>query len=337
MNIQKISELKEVWSPEYLIQDTLWKIKAATYGSVAYPSLGIFLYCEAKNKPVGWTHAAMATFKLLSFDANKFPIQHHLYPYVFKSNGQGYGNSSIIKWKDLFAAENSYVKNDAINLKITIEAADSDAEIKSHMQCEDVLQSCCVTKKRLTISNVNNLLALRSPEFQMQRFCWELSVLKCSDYLDIRLLPQEDANCNVTMKVKLFPCDGKGNMVEQVQERQFKAKEEMKTANFIKWAELIKPANGYVRAQDNSIVIEVEMHNPIHDLERNNNPSTPERKRKRLECAICLESPQDKQPCVTPCGHLFCRQCITTAIQGKKVCPTCQKEVTANSLLNIYL
>lgn len=113
-------------------------------------------------------------------------------------------------------AENSYVQNDAINLEVTIEAADPDEESKSQLQCEDVLQS--VTKKRLTISNVNNLMAVQSADFQMHQVPWRLTVSKSSSYLDVYLfVSSEDAICDLTMKVKLIPRDEKGKMVEQVQ------------------------------------------------------------------------------------------------------------------------
>ena len=46
-------------------------------------------------------------------------------------------------------------------------------------------------------------------------------------------------------------------------------------------------------------------------------------------CPICLESPY-LEPCVTTCGHTFCKECITAAIlfSGDTSCPYCRQSVS---------
>ena len=44
-------------------------------------------------------------------------------------------------------------------------------------------------------------------------------------------------------------------------------------------------------------------------------------------CAICLELPQNKSQ--TPCGHVFCYQCLTNWCQIKIECPVCQQSFTS--------
>lgn len=50
-------------------------------------------------------------------------------------------------------------------------------------------------------------------------------------------------------------------------------------------------------------------------------------------CAVCLDI-IDKQS-VTPCGHVFCRECIMSCIQYNKKCPLCKKNITESSIVTI--
>ncbi|KAM4056760.1 HIRAN domain-containing protein [Hirsutella rhossiliensis] len=49
------------------------------------------------------------------------------------------------------------------------------------------------------------------------------------------------------------------------------------------------------------------------------------------ECAICYENPAG--PVITNCKHVFCRACITKAIQFQHKCPMCRNPLTDESLL----
>ena len=44
-------------------------------------------------------------------------------------------------------------------------------------------------------------------------------------------------------------------------------------------------------------------------------------------CAICLELPQNKSQ--TPCGHVFCYQCLTNRCQIKLECTVCKQSFTS--------
>lgn len=55
----------------------------------------------------------------------------------------------------------------------------------------------------------------------------------------------------------------------------------------------------------------------------------------KLTCAICMDTMKDETS--TVCGHLFCKKCITTAIQAQKKCPTCRKKLASNQIHRIYL
>ena len=47
---------------------------------------------------------------------------------------------------------------------------------------------------------------------------------------------------------------------------------------------------------------------------------------KKPECRICMCP--FKEPHTTPCGHVFCKQCIYTSFRVKKECPMCRKKIT---------
>ncbi len=50
-------------------------------------------------------------------------------------------------------------------------------------------------------------------------------------------------------------------------------------------------------------------------------------------CIICYEN-MDK-PILTPCGHMFCNNCIQTCIKLKPECPICKHHVTPDMLIDI--
>lgn len=57
---------------------------------------------------------------------------------------------------------------------------------------------------------------------------------------------------------------------------------------------------------------------------------------KSLSCHICLEAMT--HPVATPCGHIFCFECITQSITVKKSCPDCRHKLTkASKLIRLYI
>lgn len=64
-------------------------------------------------------------------------------------------------------------------------------------------------------------------------------------------------------------------------------------------------------------------------------PTPSKEKAPQLECAICLG--EMKKITATNCGHVFCYECIKTAIQVTKCCPMCKKRLNLRSIHPLYL
>lgn len=54
------------------------------------------------------------------------------------------------------------------------------------------------------------------------------------------------------------------------------------------------------------------------------------------DCSICFENIQLRQPTSTVCGHMFCRGCITQAIDITKRCPICKRKLTNKQIHSLY-
>lgn len=71
-----------------------------------------------------------------------------------------------------------------------------------------------------------------------------------------------------------------------------------------------------------------------HRIEK---PKTTDNGIKPINCAVCLEHPNDRKPTSTICGHIFCEICIKMAINQHKKCPLCQRKLSLKSIHPIYL
>ncbi|OQR85433.1 hypothetical protein ACHHYP_11843 [Achlya hypogyna] len=55
----------------------------------------------------------------------------------------------------------------------------------------------------------------------------------------------------------------------------------------------------------------------------------------RLRCPLCLDPFQDMTS--TACGHVYCRECISKAVEKIRMCPLCQRKLTKKDLHAIFL
>uniref|UniRef100_A0A8D3CUS1 RING-type domain-containing protein n=1 Tax=Scophthalmus maximus TaxID=52904 RepID=A0A8D3CUS1_SCOMX len=49
-----------------------------------------------------------------------------------------------------------------------------------------------------------------------------------------------------------------------------------------------------------------------------------------LTCSICLTIFSD--PVILPCGHSFCRECISLSLKSQRQCPQCRADVPEDDL-----
>lgn len=343
--VSKISSLTTIWSPECVIHGIPWKVKVSKNIIRGNESLGVYLRCEKNDNTSNWSHAALASFKPRSFVDDANAVKYHLQPQIFDNSGLGFGTDSLIAWKDLFDVQKGFVKNDAITFDIKIKAADPNDAKKSNLICAIVEKSCeegCVATFRLTVNNIDNLMAVRTNQLILRNFVWYLTVYKHnSSFLGIRLenlRSADECSCDVRMSIKLISST-EAKKIKRVKTANVKRLGIMEVSNLVSWVELLKPKNGYV--DDGSIIIEVELKvtNIVgHDQNNGNHIAAKnEEKLLKVECAICFEGVVNKELASVLCGHTFCTVCITEALEARKMCPMCGTPAKLEDLRRIYL
>lgn len=339
--ITEISKMQSVLSREVIVQDVPWYVEASKKPYDGKQSLGIYLFSAKKDKLLDWTHAAYATFKLIPFDSNKDAITHTMDPMVFTNNGTGYGGFALISWTELFNPQNSFVKDDTITLKIKIKTEDPSVERRSKLQIEYIDRSfTCgyLASYRLEISNISSLMAVQSPEFILHSLPWSIITLKtASDFLTVRLNCKEILEkvfCKIKMSVKLVSSKNGVEPVERMIQDRIRCNQFF-NVSLLSWDKLLKPENGYVNDDSIELDVEIKIDKPEGDIPEN---VKVESKPLRMECAICLESIENREVSAPRCGHLFCTACITKVInENGKICPTCKSSATLKTLCRIYL
>lgn len=68
-------------------------------------------------------------------------------------------------------------------------------------------------------------------------------------------------------------------------------------------------------------------------------PVVPQRERSpepAFKCLICLDGIKADCMATTPCGHMFCYECIMDAVRATKKCPKCRKSTTLKQIKRLY-
>ncbi|KAL9993771.1 putative Zinc finger, RING-type [Helianthus debilis subsp. tardiflorus] len=64
-------------------------------------------------------------------------------------------------------------------------------------------------------------------------------------------------------------------------------------------------------------------------------PPPPPPKEPTFSCPVCMGPLVEEV--TTKCGHIFCKACITAAINAQHKCPTCRQKLTNRNLIRVYL
>ena len=160
LTIPNISKLDRVQSCEIPIFGVPWQVEFFKEGGW----LKILFRCAKKDNSSEWSYAAQTSVKLLSLMEKQYE------PHIF-CNKEPTLIRCCTTWSPLFEVKNNYVKNDTIKLEVNIKVADPNNANKSIIVCEPLDKYCVgssADELRLTVTNIDALMAVQTPVFMMR-------------------------------------------------------------------------------------------------------------------------------------------------------------------------
>lgn len=184
MRISAISNLNGAWSPELWTDGIRWMVrifKSEHPGPEQF--IGADLFGDMNGRSPDWSISAIASIKLLSF-TNDDPKMCCSVQTVFDRDESSAFAGTLIGWNELFDPDKNYVRNDTINLEIEVISENPNNPHRSRMTFHR-LPNCCdysrLANWRVTVSNIENLMALKSPIVVLNGSQWYVRILKrCS-------------------------------------------------------------------------------------------------------------------------------------------------------------
>lgn len=370
MTITQISKLESIWSPSVSIYGAPWQVNVLKIGKKDQRTLGIYLYCMNKDTTTNWSYSAIATFKLLpihdqgsaaaAIDVASATVVHHLQPHIFDSNDLGFGAAELIKWSDLL--NKKYRHDDTIKLEIHITVDDPTKRNRCELKLKNLNRRCksgCLTTIDLKVKNIANLMAIKSPKFDLYNTPWTMTFYKDSHdrmgnfglYLQSSSseFPKNESFRIRMSMILITSNEHVAPIVKKTTTQQIGSFGTLSIRNIIGWSELMKPDNGFVKKNSIKLEIQIKMDKMVGDgvlsckncgnINNNDGAGGPRTSSATLQmqCVICWENFSSQEICCTPCGHLFCLSCITAAVQNRAHCPLCNLEVQVNALRRLYL
>lgn len=337
VTIPKISALDSIYSPDIVLLNIPWQIEICKKYFVNKQWLAIYLHCKKNEQTPKWSCSAFFTVKLKSFDEIEESIEDQCDPYVCNQVQNWIGIPYFIEWCDLLDPIAGYVQNDTIELEIKIKVAQQNCNLTLDA-LDKHCENCTMAKYQLTVTNIDKLIAVRSPEFKLKHSPWTLTVYKSgSDDLAVHLesmLDEDDVKiCDMRASFKLLTFKANTNPIETIKTQSIENGDILDVNSIISFKDLLKPRSSYI--EKNTIKIEVKLDANLKETMDNDSNNAP--KRSRLVCAICFERLEDQDVATTICGHLFCLACIEKSIEKHNVCPSCKKSITKNDVHRVYL
>lgn len=294
MRISSIEKFEKMWSPDLTVQNIPFKVQVIRENRETVQSLAVYLHCLRTYMQINELYSASATFKLIPFNNNSKAIVHYNDPCVFDSSEIGCGTNSLIGWSELIDAKSSYVEDNTVVLQINIAVVNPNDKKMSRLNFDTIGESCensCLAKFRLQITNIKNLMAVRSPLFIQHNTPWHLTGYKDHlNYLGVYLFLKGQKSCTRTMSVKILSFKKSVDHIKETKTENLKPGETLSISKIISWNKLLQRENGFILK--NSIEIEVEIalenFNPVFKKMSEKSMKVKDSYYK-MKCVICLD------------------------------------------------
>lgn len=356
LKVTNITNLKQVISPIHVVQDIPWQIKV--FSSNQKPnnnkSLGISLVCATSDTSQSWSRTASLSFQLISHDGSTNAIKRVSEPQAYNCNMKSITFPSVIEWCDLIDTQKNLVNDDAIQIDITIDAVDPNDVNQSMLILENTAKCCandCLADFKLTVVNVKNLMAVRSPQFLLRGLLWDFVIYKDrSAQLAIQFGLRTTSNkvsCKVKMTTKLITSKKNVTPIGRVDTKVLKRLQLPLMQKLMAWDKLLDAQNGFV--ENDAIVLQIEIRIDKPDFVGQQGGTNAVKMgatvaeeaaastQLEMECGICLEVIGGQDLSCPPCGHVFCSACLSDTAEKQKVCPVCSIAITKDTLQRIFL
>lgn len=353
LKVTNITNLKQAITPIHVVQDIPWQIKvfASNKNPNNQKSLGIALVCATSDTSQSWSQTASFSFQLIPFDSPANTIKRISEPLVFNKSMKTISFLSIIDWCDLMNAEKNLVNDDTIQMDVNIDAVDPNDISQSVLIFENTAKCCendCLADFNLTVVNVKNLMAVRSPQFLLRGLLWDFSIFKDhSAQLAIQFglrTTSDKVSCKIKMTTKLNTTKKNVTPIGRVDTKILKRSQLPLMQKLMAWDKLLDTQNGFVENDAITLQVEIKIDKPEFvgehggmnavNMETTTASTTMQLK---MECAICLDAIGSQNLSTPPCGHVACSACLTDTAEIQKVCPTCNTAITKDTLQRIFL
>lgn len=312
-----------------IVADVPWRLSFLQTGEEN--TLAVHLACDLEDKTDEWWVKAEGQLKIFLSTVDKKPIEINFKLQKF-TNGVRQSSWQLIqcnKWIkiDTFAVECKIISRPLIREPIPV--GPLSHEVK-----------CTSQQLLMRLENVDKLeVVMKSSKFNVRGTTWYVQFEKQNEKLGVVLCKEKSDQHfslyqEVTFTVKLDTFTEVVKTVERNFTHKFSSNiENWGWSEFLDWNEFTDKTTQFV--QNNvaffDITIDVGPWQPI--TQRKTLPSV-----KILEgcCSICMEPFKGKDVVGTICGHLFCRECITTSIKRSTNCPICDSTVTEDGLRKIF-
>lgn len=349
LKVTNITNLHQVTTPIHVVQDIPWQIKlfVTTQKPNNNKSLGISLICATSDTTQSWSQAASFSFGLVPFDGTTNVIKRVSEPQAFNCNMRTISFPSIVEWCDLIDAAKNLVNDDTIQMDISIDAVDPNDTHQSMLIFENTAKCCendCLADFKVTVVNVKNLMAVRSPQFLLRGLLWDFCIHKDrSAQLAIQFGLRTTSNkvsCKIKMTTKLNTSKKNVTSMGRVDTKTLKRSQVPLTQRLITWDKLLDTQNGFVENDAITLQIEIKVDKPEFVGENDGINAVQARgtsTQLKMECGICLEAIDGQNLSCPPCGHAYCSACLSDTAEKQKVCPACGIPITKDALQRIFL